>query len=580
MADDLRSEAPPNTPRESLRSARDTASRRVRSLHELLPRPSDYRELRTSWAKDLIAGITVGIVALPLALGFGVASGVGAAAGIVTAVIAGLVAAIFGGSHLQVSGPTGAMTVVLLPLIAQHGVGSIPLVAIMAGAVVVFAGLAGLGRTVDLIPTPVVEGFTMGIGIIIAVQQVPLLLGTSAVKHESTVVSSWLTALATDWSSAWVPLGVGVLTLVISSALTRFARKLPAALIAIIIATLVVEFASLDAARIGALPAGLPMPQLPQMSLGLIQQLAPAAVAVAALAALESLLSARVADGMRPDVPRTRPNRELVGQGLANMASGLFGGLPATGAIARTAVNVRSGARTRVGSISHAVVLLVIIMALAPLVSRIPLAALAGVLVGTALRMIDLLLASRIVRSTRADRNTFLLTLGCTVVLDLIAAVLLGVLMAGAMSLRHMASYSVVRRQTLPVATAQGDVDIPADAPWLRPLVGLVRVDGALFYSDARRFVREVTGKKREAIIIRFHRLHVMDASGAFALKEAREEMERRGVVVLVQGMTQSQIRTALLLDAIRPEQHFAELPDALDAARTALAPRFAPPSQ
>lgn len=576
MADDTRREARPNTPAESLRFARVAAARRVVGARDLVPRPADYRGLRQSWAKDLIAGVTVGIVALPLALGFGVASGMGAAAGIVTAVVAGLVAAIFGGSHLQVSGPTGAMTVVLLPVIAQHGLASVPLLAVMAGVIVAAAGVAGLGRTVDLIPAPVVEGFTMGIGVIIAVQQVPLLLGAPAVKHESTVVSSWLTALSADWSTVWAPLGVGLLVLAVTTLLTRFARRLPAALIAIALATLVVEVAGVDVARIGALPAGLPMPHLPELSLGLVQQLAAPALAVAALAALESLLSARVADGMRPDLTRTKPNRELFGQGLANVASGLFGGLPATGAIARTAVNVRSGARTRVGSISHAVVLLAIIVLLAPVVSRIPLAALAGVLVGTALRMIDLRLAGRIVRSTHADRNTFLLTVGCTVVLDLIAAVLLGVLMAGAMSLRHMASYSVVRRQSLPVDTRAGRVDIPDDAEWLRPLLGLVRVDGALFYGDARRFIREVTSKQRAAIIIRCHRLQVMDASGAFALKEAIEELERRGVVVAVQGMTESQIRTALLLEAMRPEQHFHELPDAIEAVRAALAPAHA----
>ena len=573
MADDSRLEAPHHTAAETWRSAQIAAAHRVVGLRELIPRLRDYRDLRTSWPKDLIAGVTVGVVALPLALGFGVASGAGAAAGMVTAVVAGIVAAIFGGSHLQVSGPTGAMTVVLLPVIAQHGIGTVPLLALMAGVIVVLSAIAGLGRAVDLIPVPVVEGFTMGIGVIIAVQQVPLLLGAPAVKHESTVVSSWLTAASADWSKAWAPLLVAALVLLISSLLTRFARRLPAALISIVIATVVVELTRLDVQRIGALPAGLPSPGLPTMSWSLLQTLAPAALAIAALAALESLLSARVADGMAPHLQRTRPNRELFGQGLANIASGLFGGLPATGAIARTAVNVRSGARTRVAAISHAVVLLLIMALLAPVVSRIPLAALAGVLVATATRMMDLGLARNIIRSTRADRTTFLLTVVCTVALDLIAAVLLGVLMAGVMSLRHMASYTVVRRQTFPADTPQGPVDIPADAEWLRGRIGLVRVDGALFYGNARRFVREVTAKRAAAVIIRCHRLHVMDASGTFALKEAVEELERRGQVVIIQGMTDSQVRTATLLGAIRPEQHVAHLRDAVETAREALAP-------
>ncbi|HJE51458.1 MAG TPA: SulP family inorganic anion transporter [Tessaracoccus flavescens] len=573
MADDSRREAPHHTPAESWRSAQVAAAHRMVGLRELIPRPRDYRGLGKTWPKDLIAGLTVGVVALPLALGFGVASGAGAAAGMVTAVIAGIVAAVFGGSHLQVSGPTGAMTVVLLPVIAQHGIAAVPLLAIMAGAIVVLSAVAGLGRAVDLIPVPVVEGFTMGIGVIIAIQQVPLLLGAPAVKHESTVVSSWRTALAADWSRAWAPLLIAGLVLVIATVLTRYAKRWPAALIAIVVATLVVEATGLDVDRIGALPSGLPGPALPDMSWGLLQQLAPAALAIAALAALESLLSARVADGMAPHIPRTKPNRELFGQGLANIASGFFGGLPATGAIARTAVNVRSGGRTRLAAISHAVFLLIVMMLLAPVVSRIPLAALAGVLVATASRMINIGLAGSLLRSTRADRNTFLLTVICTVALDLIAAVLLGVLMAGVMSIRHMASYTVVRRQSLPADTQHGLVDIPEDAEWLRPRLGLVRVDGALFYANARRFIREVTAKKTDAVIIRCHRLQVMDASGTFALKEAVEELERRGQVVIVQGMTDSQLRTATVLGAIRPEQHVPQLRDAIDAARQALTP-------
>lgn len=570
MTTDFRREAPRRTASEALTDVRTAVGEHLRHLTDLLPRRADYSGVRGRWARELIAGATVGIVALPLALGFGVASGAGAAAGLITAIVAGVVAAVFGGSHLQVSGPTGAMTVVLLPVIARYGVDAVPLLALMAGAIVVLMGLSGLGRAVDLIPWPVVEGFTMGIGVIIFVQQIPLALGTPKGESESTVVSSAEAILATDWALAWAPLLMVVVVLAVHLALARVRRNVPIALVAIVVATLVAEFAGLPVARIGALPASLPLPVLPAFDLRTLGELAAPALAVATLAALESLLSARVADGMAPDVDRTHPDRELFGQGLANVASALFGGLPATGAIARTAVNVRSGGRTRVASIVHAVVLTVIVLALAPLVARVPLAALAGVLMWTALRMVNIALARRIVGTTRADRSTFVLTLAATVVFDLVFAVLMGVAMAAVMSLRHMAAYSIVRREFLPVSTPRGLVDFPSEM--LRSRVAVFRVDGALFYGDARRFIDTVESvDDAHGVIIRLHRTNVMDASGGEALKEVVRALGRRRIPVVVQGMTDSQLRTAVTVGAITADQHAATLPEAIDLIAAAM---------
>ncbi len=571
MATDFRREAPRHTPSETLSEATHAVGDHVRSLTRLLPRPSDYAGLGGRWGKELIAGATVGIVALPLALGFGVASGAGAAAGLITAIVAGVVAAVFGGSHLQVSGPTGAMTVVLLPVIAHYGVGSVPLLALMAGVLVVVMGLAGLGRAVDLISWPVVEGFTMGIGVIIFVQQIPQALGTPKGPSESTVVSSAQAVLATDPAKAWAPLLLVAVVLAVHLALNRVKRNVPIALVAIVVATLLAELTGLPVARIGALPTSLPLPVLPTFDLQRLNELLAPALAVATLAALESLLSARVADQMVPEMDRTNPDRELLGQGLANMASALFGGLPATGAIARTAVNVRSGGRTRVAAIFHALVLTVVVLALAPLVARVPLAALAGVLMWTAMRMINLTLARQILSTTRADRTTFLLTLGATVVFDLVVAVLLGVAMAAVMSLRHMASYSVVRRERLPVTTPSGLVDFPNET--LRSQVAVFRVDGALFYGDARRFVETVEQVEDvHGVILRVHRMNIMDASGAEALREVAHALARRRVPLVVQGMTDSQLRTAAALGAITAEQHAETLPEALALVEQAIA--------
>ena len=567
---DYRPQRQTSTPTEALLEAGQSVGHHLRTLPSLLPHAADYAGLSKRWGTELLSGATVGVVALPLALGFGVASGAGATAGIITAIIAGILAAVFGGSHLQVSGPTGAMTVVLLPVIARHGVDKVPLLAIMAGVLLLVLAVAGLGRAVDLIPWPVVEGFTMGIGVIIFLQQFPLALGTPKGESESTVVAAWETLLATDWTKAWLPLLIVALVLVVHLALTPIKRNVPIALVAVIAGTLVAWALDLDVERIGALPTGLPLPSVPAVDFRMLTTLAAPALAIAALAALESLLSARVADSMVPTLPRTNPDRELFGQGIANLGSGLFGGLPATGAIARTAVNVRSGGRTRVAAIVHSIVLAAIVWTLAPLVSQVPLAALAGVLMWTAIRMVNVRLGKRIVLTTRADRTTFLLTLLATIALDLVMAVLLGVAMAAIHSLRHMSSYSVVRREHLPVDTAEGLVDVASDA--LRAQIALYRVDGALFYGNARRFTELVLEESGcRGVILRFHRMQVMDASGADALKQAIGTLTAQGVAVVVQGMTDAQLRTAYSLRAFTPAQYTETLPEALMALDQAL---------
>lgn len=569
MPDDFRIQPPRHTATEQIAHVWDALGDHLISLKGLWPVPADYAELPRTWRKDLLSGLTVGIVALPLALGFGVASGAGAAAGLVTAIIAGIVAAVFGGSHLQVSGPTGAMTVVLLPVIAAHGIQQIPLLAIMAGLMVVLMGMTALGRTVDLIPLPVVEGFTFGIGVIILLQQLPLVLGSPKGEGESSLGSAWNTILGTDWAGAIAPLLIMALVIVLHLVGEKVARGVPISLIAIVVATVLCEVIGLPIERIGALPTSLPAPTLPAFDWRTVQALIPPAFAVAALAALESLLSARVADGMVPQVTKTLPDRELVGQGLANIASGLFGGLPATGAIARTAVLAHSGGRTRLASIFHGVVLLGVMMLAAPLVGRIPMAALGGVLVMVALRMVNVKHARKVMGCTRADRNTLILTFLATVLLDLIMAVLIGFAMAAIMSLRHMASYSVVRRQHLPADTREGWIDLTPDHEHLRDRIAVFRIDGALFYGDARRFVEEVSSVEDgvQAVIIRCHRMNVFDASGAEALHDVVRELGRRDVQVVVQGMTAAQVRTALRMDALPAERMVRDLSTALEMA-------------
>ncbi|WP_369826289.1 SulP family inorganic anion transporter [Cellulomonas sp. PSBB021] len=536
----------------------------LRRLRALLPGRDDYTGLSRSWRRDLVAGLTVAVVALPLALGFGVSSGTGAAAGLVTAVVAGAVAAVLGGSHLQVSGPTGAMAVVLVPIVARYGPQWVPVVAIMAGGIVVLAGVLGLGRLVAYLPWPVVEGFTIGIGVVIALQQVPLALGTPKAEGENAALVAARTLAATDWSAAVAPLLLVALGVALVVGLPRLHRAVPASLVAVAVATVVAEVAHLDVQRIGALPSSLPAPHLPVVDLATTSALFSSALAVAALAALESLLSAHVADGMADDVPRTRPNRELVGQGFANVASGLFGGLPATGAIARTAVNVRTGARTRVSALSHAAVLALVVYAAAPLVGRIPVAVLAAVLLVTAARMVDLRAAKAICRSGRAGTLVLVATLVVTVAFDLVLAVEVGVAVAAVLSLRAIARSSGLHREDPPDEVIAADTE----RELLHEHIAVYRIDGALFFADVRRFLDELMAVTDvRVVVLRLSRVTVIDTSGAHALVQIVTDLERRGVVVLLKGLRPQHRRVAESIGVIAALRHESHLFDDLDAA-------------
>ncbi|MGZ6792337.1 MAG: SulP family inorganic anion transporter, partial [Mycobacteriales bacterium] len=367
----------------------------------LLPRRADLARMAAQPQRDLLAGFTVAAVALPLAMAFGITSGLGAKAGLVTAVVAGAVAALFGGSNLQVSGPTGAMTVVLAPIVATQGRQGVLVVGLVAGLLLLALAASGAGRYMRFVPLPVIEGFTVGIAVIIALQQVPTALGVRPRGSGALLVAFHAVG---DWmgSPHWATVGIAVTVAALMLVVGRRRPGLPLSLALVVATTVVVALTRLSTPLVGAVPAGLASPRLPSTSLGELPHLVWPAVAVAALAALESLMSATVADAMSVG-ERHDPDRELFGQGLANLASPLFGGIPATAAIARTAVNVRSGARSRLAALTHSVVLLVVVLVAAGSVSRVPLAALAGVLLATAVQMVESSSLAALLRSTRSD---------------------------------------------------------------------------------------------------------------------------------------------------------------------------------
>ena len=394
------------------------------------PSSKEFSRTRKDLTADLIAGITVAIVALPLAIGFGITSGMSAAAGLTTAIIAGFFAALFGGSKYQVSGPTGAMTVILIPVIQKYGPAAIPALGVMAGAMVVLMAIFKLGAIINRVPWAVVEGFTVGIALVISLQQIPLALGIAKGEGDKSIPVAWHTIHnAINLGINKTSLLVVILTLVIKFNFPRLVKNfpfhIPASFVSLLLVTIIVKAASIDVTTIGTIPRSIGSYQAPTFAD--LNNLIIPALWIALLAAVESLLSARVADGMAHEEKHFEPNRELFGQGIATFAASLMGGMPATGAIARTSVNVRSHAKSRMASIFHAVVLLLIALIAAPLVSYIPTAAIAGVLLGTSYRILNPTSIVESLRTTKPEAATLVVTAISVLAIDLIWGMAIGI---------------------------------------------------------------------------------------------------------------------------------------------------------
>jgi SulP family sulfate permease len=503
----------------------------VSRVLRLLPQRQDWDDVRRHPRADLTAGLTVAVVALPLALAFGAASGLGARSGLITAIVAGALAAIFGSSNLQVSGPTGAMTVVLIPVVHHYGVNGVLMTGMLAGGVLVIAAFLRLGRAARYLPAPVIEGFTAGIAVVIILQQVPAMLGTPGTGDKA-------------WQSAWdstrhfvehpkaAPL---VITLAVAALIlvgTRWRPAIPVSLAVVAAASLAVAVAHIHLAKLGTLPSGIPAPSTAFFDVHLLGALAPSALAVAALGALESLLSATVADGLTVGQHHDA-DRELFGQGIANLVVPLFGGVPATGAIARTAVNARVGARSRLSALTHAAGLALIVYVAAPLVGHIPLAALAGVLLATCIQMIGVGSLLAIARATRADALILLATLIVTVAFNLVTAVAVGVAIAVVLALRTVTR--AARLDEVPLDDSDHDL---AEHQLLAEHIVAYRIDGPLFFAAAHRFLLELSEVAYvQVVILRLSRITALDATGAKVLGDAITRLEHRGIIVLLSGI-------------------------------------------
>ncbi|GAA2838735.1 SulP family inorganic anion transporter [Nonomuraea rubra] len=542
-------------------------------LRSVLPERAALAAMRDQPRNNLLAGLTVAIVALPLALGFGVSSGLGAASGLATAVVAGSLAALFGGSALQVSGTSGAMTVVLMPIMSDHGASGVLTVGLLAGTLLVMLALARAGRYMSLVPAPVVAGFTVGMAGVIGLQQFPHALGVPAHDSDKVAVVAWHAVIDFLARPHWWAMSV---TFIVAAALLVGASlrpNVPFSLLAVVAVTLGAELAELPLARIGHLPQGLPAPSLGFLDLDVLPSLIAPAIAVAALASMESLLSATVADNMTGR-HRHDPDRELFGQGIANLVTPLFGGMPGTGAIVRTAVNVRSGATSRLAALAHALILGAIVYTAAGLVSKIPLAALAGVLLATSVRMIERDSVRAMWRSTRSDAAVLVLTAVATLTLDTVLAIILGLIVAGALALRAIARN--VRFYREPLRHDLQPQHTEDEHALLAEHIVTYRLDGPLFFAAAHRLLMdlsEVTGVS--VVVLRMRLVSTIDASGAKVLSDTIERLEGRGVMVYVSGIPDGHHQPLEALGVIarldQAGQVFATTDEAIAAARERL---------
>ena len=495
------------------------------------------------FAKDLISGIIVAIIAMPLSIALAIASGVNPEQGLYTAVVAGFFISFLGGSRVQIGGPTAAFVIIIYGIIAQYGMAGLTLATLMAGLIMIIMGLLRFGDLIKFIPKTITVGFTMGIAIGIIVGQIKDFFGLEMgfVPAEFT---GKLVAFGENFHtlSLWT-FAIGVLALLIQGFWPYVSRKIPGSLVAIIVTTIIVSLGHLPVKTIGDLytiKAGLPTFTLPDISFALIRQMISPAFTIAVLAAIESLLSCVVSDGMIGD--RHRSNAELVGQGVGNIMSALFGGIPATGAIARTAANVKNGGRTPIAGMVHAVTLLFILLFLMPYASLIPMSCLAAILIMVGYNMSGWRTVIRILKSApKSDIAVLFITLILTVFFDLVVAIEFGMILASFLFLKRMADVATVRQWV-----DKPDLDEISENTDLKQIpknAMVYEIFGALFFGAANDFLDVVNKEGKNVLIFRMRNVPVMDISGLEALEEALETCNKRDMALLLSHVNEQPMK-------------------------------------
>jgi len=536
---------------------------------------------RKQFYSDLAAGTTVGVVALPLAIAFAIASGVKPEQGLYTAIIAGFLISLLGGSRAQISGPTGAFVVIIYGIVQQYGYDGLAVATLIAGLLLMLMGLFRMGALLKFIPYPVTVGFTTGIALIIFSSQIGDFLGLHLVSPPAGFIERL--AAYREHVSELNPyaLLVGLLSLLVIGLWPKITHRVPGMLIAIIVATLAVKIFQLPVetigSRFGAVPNRLPAPHLPLVSLSLVKQMFAPAVTIAFLAALESLLAAVVADGMLGT--RHRSNMELIAQGAGNIGSVIFGGIPATGAIARTATNIKSGGRTPVAGMIHAVVLLLILLFLGKYAALIPMPALAAILIVVAYNMSEWKEFRDLLAGGRSDAAVLVVTFLLTVVIDLTVAIQVGVVLAAFLFMQRMSNTTEVTKVTETLMDEDESETRDMSKLEVPQNVEVFEIYGSLFFGAIERFkdaMRSVE-KRPRVLILRMRHVQTIDASGLHSLEELLESTKRQGIVLIISaarpGGRALMKRTGFA--AALGEQNFCEdIFCALERARSVIAER------
>ncbi len=502
---------------------------------------------KKTFTADLMAGIIVGIVALPLAIAFGIASGVSPEKGIITAIVAGFIISVFGGSKVQIGGPTGAFIIIIYGIIQQYGMQGLTIATLMAGVFLILFGLLRLGTIIKYIPYPIVVGFTSGIAVTIFTTQIKDLFGLTVDKMPGDFIEKWIVYIQNlGTADIWCAI-VGILSVVIISITPRFSKKIPGSLIAIIVMTvaalLLKNFAGVGSIEtIGdrfTINAQLPDAQLPGLTWDTIKSLVSPALTIAILGAIESLLSATVADGVIGD--RHNSNTELIGQGIANLATPLFGGIPATGAIARTMTNINNGGKTPVAGIVHAIVLVLIFLFLMPLAQYIPMACLAGVLVVVSYNMCGWRSFMALMKNPKSDVTVLLITFFLTIIFDLTVAIEVGLIIACLLFVKRMSETTdvkVIMDEIDP--NDESDIKLENNEHLIIPDgVEVYEINGPYFFGAGNRFEEIMArfGNRPKVRIIRMRKVPFVDSTGIHNLTNLCTMSQKEGIQIVLSGV-------------------------------------------
>ncbi len=495
---------------------------------------------------DLIAGIVVGIVALPLAIAFGIASGVSPTVGLITAIIVGFIVSAFGGCSVQIGGPTGAFIVIVYNIIANFGLEGLAVATFMAGLILVALGVFKLGTVIKFIPYPIVVGFTAGIALTIFSTQINDFLGLGLTGLPSEFLPKWGMYLSNIMNIDWMTFGVGLASLAVIIVTPMVSRRLPGALIAIILVTAVVSLVpglhvETIGDRFGSLPTDIPEPHGFELTMANINRLLPSAFTIAILGAIESLLSATVADGVTGS--RTNSNTELIGQGMANIIVPFFGGIPVTGAIARTMTNISNGGRTPVAGIIHAVVLFLIFLFMMPLINLVPMSCLAAVLIVVAYNMSGWRTIKAMIHNPKSDLSVLFLTFALTVIFDLTIAIEMGLLLAIILFLRRVMENTEIRVYSEQLDIADGSETTLHEVLNVNPGVEVYEIDGPFFFGVATKFdemMRSTLGRKPKVRIIRMRKVPFIDSTAIHNLETLIKSSQTEGIHVVLSGVKEN----------------------------------------